>query len=361
MNPLDDGDWYLAYDGTGHPTIQVATISNLKSGLQYRYKFTAMNYIGESLNSTESTLLCASTPSAPGVPRLVNSDLSQITMTWDAPSQSGGALIESYEVWSKLADEADSEWLLVGSTDLNTLEFTHEIVQADIDVQYRVRAITDAGAGQFSIRTTFILADVPTITVGPLLVERSKSSIIVSWQIDTHGGSVITGYKLYQTNVTTGGEYLVYDGERIPTVTSTKIMDVFAGHSYKYRVKALNRVGESEYSDFSETIVAAYKPGRPDQPRFISATSTTITLEFDKVEDNGGATVSHYNLYYSEHLAETFSNVQMYDGFSLIWTIEQADESQFQTGLKYDFKVSAVNAIGDESDLSNSVTIAMAN
>lgn len=27
----------------------------------------------------------------------------------------------------------------------------------------------------------------------------------------------------------------------------------------------------------------------------------------------------------------------------------------------YDFKVSAVNAIGDESDLSNSVTIAMAN
>jgi hypothetical protein len=159
------------------------------------------------------------------------------------------------------------------------------------------------------------------------MVERSKSSIIVSWQIDTHGGSVITGYRLYQTNVTTGGEYLVYDGARIPTVTSTKVEDVVAGHSYKYRVKALNRVGESEYSDFSETIVAAYKSARPDQPRFISASSTSITLEFDKIEDDGGATISHYNLYVSEHLADTFARVSTYDGFSLMWTIDQADES----------------------------------
>lgn len=95
------------------------------------------------------------------------------------------------------------------------------------------------------------MADVPAISAAPLLVERSKTNIIVSWQIDTHGGSVITGYKLYQTNVTTGGEYLVYDGSRIPTVTSTRIVDVVAGDSYKYRVKALNRVGESEYSEFS--------------------------------------------------------------------------------------------------------------
>lgn len=161
----------------------------------------------------------------------------------------------------------------------------------------------------------------PTISAGPLLVERSKTNIIVSWQIDTHGGSVITGYKLYQTNVTAGGECLVYDGSRIPTVTSTRIVDVVPGNSYKYRVKALNRVGESELSAFSDTIVAAWKPSRPEQPRFVTATSTSITLDFDKVEDNGGATVSHYNLYFSEHLADDYQLVQLYDGFSLEYTI----------------------------------------
>jgi hypothetical protein len=147
LNPLDDGDWYLAYDGTGHPTITIATIRNLKSGLHYRYKFTSLNYVGESSNSTESTLLCASTPSAPSAPQLVNSDDTQITFAWEAPAVSGGALIELYEIWSKLADEAESSWTQVDQTDLNTLVYSHQITQADIDVQYRIRAVTEAGPG----------------------------------------------------------------------------------------------------------------------------------------------------------------------------------------------------------------------
>jgi len=91
---------------------------------------------------------------------------------------------------------------------------------ADHDVQYRVRAVSLAGEGAFSIRSTFILADEPTITQGPSLIEATQHSITLEWSIDTDGGSVITGYKLYQTNVTTGGEYIVYDGSHIPTVTS---------------------------------------------------------------------------------------------------------------------------------------------
>lgn len=144
-----------------------------------------------------------------------------------------------------MADQADSEWLWVGEVDLNTLEFTHSSFVADHDVQYRVRAVSLAGEGAFSVRSTFILADEPTITTAPQLVEATQSSITVEWSIDSDGDSVITGYKLYQTNVTAGGEYLIYDGRRIPTVTSHQITQVEAGHSYKYRVVAINRVGQS--------------------------------------------------------------------------------------------------------------------
>jgi len=45
--------------------------------------------------------------------------------------------------------------------------------------------------------------------------------------------------------VTTGGEFLAYDGSNIPTATSAKLTQVTAGHSFKYRVIAINRVGES--------------------------------------------------------------------------------------------------------------------
>ena len=97
--------------------------------------------------------------------------------------------------------------------------------------------------------------------------------------------------------MTSGGEFLIYEGAHTPTVTSAKINMVKAGHSYKYRVIAINRVGLSDISPFSDVIVASSVPARPDQPRLVSTTSSSITLEFDKVEDNGGSSVSSYNLY----------------------------------------------------------------
>lgn len=103
--------------------------------------------------------------------------------------------------------------------------------------------------------------------------------------------------------------------------------------------------------------MAASEPARPEQPRYITSTSDSITLAFDKVQDNGGATISSYELYVN--LNGEFTPLTNYDGKSLQWTITQIDEPLLLTGETYEFKVSAVNEIG-ESELSNYVTIAMA-
>ena len=66
MNPLNDGDWRLVYDGRGQPTVRVHEVGGLLRGMHYRFKSAAINYVGEGANSTESTLLCAATPTAPG-------------------------------------------------------------------------------------------------------------------------------------------------------------------------------------------------------------------------------------------------------------------------------------------------------
>jgi hypothetical protein len=137
-------------------------------------------------------------------------------------------------------------------------------VGADTDLQYKVRACTASGDGAFSIRNTFTLASHPSMTAPPVLLFQSKNQIELEWTLTSNGGSVITGYKLYQTNVTRGGEYLVYDGAQIPTVTAVRLRELVGGRSYKYRVLALNRVGESDLSPFSQVIVAASVPARPD-------------------------------------------------------------------------------------------------
>ena len=97
--------------------------------------------------------------------------------------------------------------------------------------------------------------------------------------------------------MTSGGEYLVYDGNRIPTVSSMQVGGLEPGHKYTYRVTALNRVGEGVKSPLSEVMIAATEPGRPESPIFQLATSTTISPTFTAVEDNGGIEVSSYVLY----------------------------------------------------------------
>ena len=77
-----------------------------------------------------------------------------------------------------------------------------------------------------------MLANVPTTSVAPIKVVSDENSITLRWSASSDGGSPIIGYMVYQTNVTTGGEFLVYDGSVIPTVDSTKITDLTTGHQY---------------------------------------------------------------------------------------------------------------------------------
>ena len=89
---------------------------------------------------------------------------------------------------------------------------------------------------------------------------------------------MITGYRLYQTNVTTGGETLVYDGRNIPTVTSYMATGLTSGNRYQFRASAINRVGEGNKSPLSSVIIAATVPTRPEAPTFVDATSISITI-----------------------------------------------------------------------------------
>ena len=229
------------------------------------------------------------------------------------------------------------------------------------DVQYKIRVVTEAGESPFSIRNTFILASTPSVTQAPVKVGSTETSITVSWQLDSDGGSVITGYRLYQANVTTGGEYLVYDGSNIPTVSSQQIKGLQPGHKYTYRAAALNRVGEGEKSPYSDTFVSATFPGRPEPPTFEFATSTQITLTFTALEDNGGAEVSSYILYADDGDAsqENFSPVASYTGSSLSFILDSTVETSFVTGETYRFRISAVNVIG-EGPQSNYIRVALA-
>ncbi len=178
---------------------------------------------------------------------------------------------------------------------MNTLNFLHTGLTGTEDVQYKVRAVSDRGVGAFSIRATFILAATPTTTT-PTKVSANKNSITVQWALNSDGGSPVLGYLLYQLNVTTGGETLIYNGSSIPTITSFTAHGLYPGHFYQFRARALNRVGLGDYSAYSAKIMAAERPGKPATPRYKSSSATTITIEWEDNEDNGGSLVTAYKV-----------------------------------------------------------------
>ncbi len=51
--------WKVAYNGVGHPTVLVYNVTNLQSGLSYRFRVKAVNFVGNSSESSISTFVSA--------------------------------------------------------------------------------------------------------------------------------------------------------------------------------------------------------------------------------------------------------------------------------------------------------------
>jgi hypothetical protein len=153
--------------------------------------------------------------------------------------------------------------------------------------------------------------------------------------------------------VTTGGEFLVYDGFSIPTVTSFTATGLVSGNLYQYRVVGINRIGAGAYSPYSINILASDKPGKPYAPVYIASTSTTITLQWKDVPDNGGSLITQYNIYCDDGTL-TSNFMVIASTSSLTHIVDQAivTARTLVTGNLYRFYVTAVNAIG-ESEPSN--------
>lgn len=129
-----------------------------------------------------------------------------------------------------------------------TLQYTHSPLPSTVDAQYRIRAFSaDRGEGVFGIRNTFVAASAPSITAAPTIDSMTKSSVTISWSLNSDGGSPIFGFKLFRNDKVYGGQVMVYDGTFIPSVSS--FLDLTINSSrYTYQALAINRVGVSSLS-----------------------------------------------------------------------------------------------------------------
>ena len=151
--------------------------------------------------------------------------------------------------------------------------------------RFQVRGVNDEDAGPWS-DGTYSYATHPTLPrtpVPPFIEERTLTSIKFAWHAPDGRGTAIVGYVLQVQH--TGKEF------KLPRSQQWfELIHLLPGNSYYVRVKALNEVGPSEYSDWnslenSHTLTA--KPEKATRPVAISGTWNSIDIETRLPYNNG--------------------------------------------------------------------------
>jgi len=165
------------------------------------------------------------------------------------------------------------------------------------------------------------------------------SDQILYYELFVNAGSFSIDY----TKVTS------YDGQSLTHVVSVANDQLVNGTIYKFKYRAVNKYGNSDFSD-ELTVGLGSKPQKPNSVRKVSAESglTYITLEWDLMQSQG-LPITGYILLINDGLGGTdFRNV----AGVLFANVNKYTVTNLVTAYNYGFKLVALNFNG-ESDPSD--------
>ncbi len=178
-------------------------------------------------------------------------------LDWNAPADDGGSPITDYEYRYKESTQSNwNGWTSAGNADEEYPEFTVTGLTNGTSYDFQVRARNAVGPGAH----TETLTETPTAQTPetPTGVSASAGTaagtINLTWTAPDDGGSPITNYKvrkgIFQNNRWTWTTTAISIGSANTSYTVTGLQ---SGGLYRFRVRAVNSVGESSYSRVAQS------------------------------------------------------------------------------------------------------------
>ncbi|KAG7296952.1 hypothetical protein JYU34_019859, partial [Plutella xylostella] len=235
----------------------------------------------------------------------------------------------------------DGERITIDKYEKNTVLNVRKTTRPDSG-KYKLVLTNSSGTCE-SVADVVVL-DKPNRPNGPIeVVDVRAEKATVKWKKpDDWEGSDITGYTLEKMDQDTGN--WVPCGETGPEPTECVVKGLTPNHKYKFRVRAINKEGESEPLETDTFILAKnpYDPPKPpSKPVIVDYDNMSVSLQWEPPKDDGGRPILGYV-------------VEMKDKFSPDW-IEVVKTNDTKTeykveGLKekmvYQFRVKAHNKAG---------------
>lgn len=159
--------------------------------------------------------------------------------------------------------------------------------------RFSVVSVNSIGNSVTATPIGIVAATVPDPPNAPTMISQSQFAINFSWQaldVAKNGGSPVLDYKIYWDKPNDALGYVLLASTTSPAFTYTAT-DLVAGSEYKFRIVALNIVGDSDMS-LPTSIIAATLPGAPSQPSKVDADDTPmIQIAWNPPSYNGGSLV----------------------------------------------------------------------
>ena len=316
----------------------VRTIPGLVNGVSYEVGVRAVNAAGDGGWSDSAQATPRGVPTKPSPPTLTPYN-GRLAVAWTAPVNDGGAAVSSYDV-SHSRDDGSS-WIVVDPAwTSGPLSHTVSGLVNGVSHLVRVRAVSAAGEGGWSDSAQATPRGVPERPLAPSLAVGDEE-LVVSWVAPDSGGSAVTSYDV---------RYSRDDGNWMPAfsvisgVRTRTIRGLVNGVSYEVGVRAVNALGDGDWSDSAQATPAAV-PAKPVAPTLV-AYNEELEVSWAAPGD-GGSEITSYDVRHrvagsgdgwSEALSVWTSGV----GGDLVRTIPG-----LVNGVSYEVGVRAVNAAGD--------------
>ncbi len=271
---------------------------------------------------------------------------TSISLNWSPPQNNGGSSITGYEIDYRIVPSTTYANLVTLG---NVTTFTHTNLITGKTYIYRVSAINSNGTGSPSpeVLATPTSSSAPPKNIVPnppqslTALIYSSTQINLSWSSpSSNGGPPVIGYKInYMVDTGNFTNLVSNSGSSFTAYSHTGLQ---VGHTYTYRIFAINSIGTSNSSNTATAtpIQVTTVPGSPILSVNPSS-ATSISLSWSPPSNDGGSAITGYKIEYNNGTSQY--NI-------LVANTGNTQTAYLHTGLTtgkiYTYRVTAINIVG---------------
>ncbi len=266
-------------------------IGELTNGTTYYVSVTATNADGTGNPSSPRVEVVAGT--VPGAPTgvTVSRSTTGMTVTWTAPSSTGGSAITSYTASARTSSSTSAPAVASCTTSGTSCDISG--LASTVTYYVSVKATNAVGTGAASTTVTSGPTGPPTAPRN-VTVTRGNGFALVKWSApESTGGSRVTRYLVEAFTVATGGDRVASCEPATLTSMQCNVGPLPNGTTYYVQVTAFTVIAPGEASTPRVSIIPA---APPEVPRSVTAqrVGPNVEVSWQVPTSDGGLPIEAY-------------------------------------------------------------------